>query len=153
MILNNHQKVIFVSIVVLHLIFSITTIFCSGSDNQTENKSILENWKDYLENCSDAYNVDILRGLDIMSEEKQLVLTLENEKCFVKCIGESLTFINPNGSINETSLQPIPWFINGNKVLAAIRKCSRIIGTSPCDKAYQQTTCFFDIASIDVSSE
>lgn len=88
-----------------------------------------------------------------MVEEKELHLTIENEKCFVKCMGERLSFINSDGSLNATALRHPPSYLNGNKIGAALRKCSRIFGTSRCDKAYQQSICFFNIAGIDVESD
>lgn len=151
MFLSDHQQTIFMSILLTHSIIFIKNSFSTAPKNQTH--STLENWKSYLENCSDANNVDIIRGLEIMSVEDELVLILENEKCFIKCMGESMSFLKSDGSINQTSLRPVPWFLNDNKIGSVVRKCSRIVGTSSCDKAYEQSVCFFGIASIDAESE
>lgn len=130
----------------IHLLFVITT---KSSSTQTP----LQIWRSLLESCSDKYNVRHVRAYLIMARETEVRLTLESEKCFVKCMDEGLGYLNPDGSLKEASLYPVPWFLNPNKVRPALRKCKRIIGTSACDKAYQQTLCFFGIASVDVNSD
>lgn len=84
----------------------------------------------------------------------QMILTdrsanTDNEKCFVKCLGESYNIMNKDdGKLNPIELKkPLP-FIDSNKVEAGIKKCSSLEGINPCDTATKQGECLFEIAGI-----
>lgn len=106
-------------------------------------------WDKLMDVCSEANDVDLQKAFQIMGIKPQKLQ--ENEKCFIKCMGEGLHFLNADGTLNETGAQTPHFYLNEKRVPKALERCKRIQGTNVCDKAVRQSQCFFQIAGIQSS--
>lgn len=75
----------------------------------------------------------------------------EEQKCFIKCVGEGLGFLKEDGNLNLDSLAKPKPYLDTAKVPAAIEKCGKLRGTTVCDTAYKQGDCLFEMAGKDIS--
>lgn len=103
-------------------------------------------WDKLMGICSELNNVTMVKGFQIMGVNP-IKEADENEKCFIKCMGEGLHFLNSDGTLNDTGVHMPHWYLNDKKVPRAIRRCRRITGDTDCDKAFRQSRCLFIIAS------
>lgn len=103
-----------------------------------------DNWDSLMDICSESNNVTLVKAFRIMGTNPTKIL--ENEKCFIKCMGEGLKFVNPDGTLNKATVQLQHWYFNSKKVLNVLQRCLKIKGKNICDKAYRQSKCLFVLA-------
>lgn len=105
-----------------------------------------------VQTCAKKHKLTVEKAWELMEEETPP--QIEDQKCFVKCVGEGLFLINKtDGKLNTTTLKHPPVYLDKKLIPLAVKNCTALKGTSVCDIAYKQEKCLFMIATKEMTEE